>query len=98
MLSVCELPELTRLTLVALEFVAFLIVKGAFVDAPEVSWLIPSLPPSFIVKTSEVLSNTFNKSAVPVPLMYATGLLLLSETIAKSPRVLWKLWYLAVDV
>ena len=51
----------------------------------------PVLPPSSIVKTSEVLSNTFNKSAVPVPLMYATGLELLSETIDKSPLLLWKL-------
>ena len=53
--------------------------------------LIPTLPPSFIVKTSVVLSNTFTKSAVPVPLMYTAGLLLLSVTIAKSPLVLWKL-------
>ena len=49
---------------------------------------IPTLPVSNIVKTSSVLSNTFNKSAVPVPLMYATGLELLSETIDKSPRLL----------
>ena len=42
--------------------------------------LIPTLPPSFIVKTSAVLSNTFTKSAFPVPLMNTTGLWLLSET------------------
>ena len=38
-----------------------------------------------------VLSNTFTKSELPVPLTYRTGLLLLSERIAKSPSVLWKL-------
>ena len=40
-LSVCELPEFTKLNRVALELVRFLIVNAAFDAAPEVSWLIP---------------------------------------------------------
>ena len=76
-LSTCELPLFTRLILVALEFVEFFIVKGAFVDAPVVSWLIPTRPPDVMRNFSPT------EPTVPVAKTRSVGALLTAVLLAE---------------